>query len=62
MKQEYMGYSVGDKIRIKFMDGEPNYSGREGVVTYIDDLGGIHGTWGGLALIVENDLMEKFNE
>ena len=33
------------------MKDEPQYSGREGVVKYIDDAGQIHGTWGGCALI-----------
>lgn len=33
------------------MDGEPKYEGREDVVKYIDDLGQLHGTWGGCALI-----------
>ena len=53
---------VGDKIHIIEMIGEPNYVGREGIVTYIDDMGNLHGTWGGLAL-VENDKWEiiEFN-
>lgn len=42
---------VGDEIRIIEMKDEPQYSGREGVVKYIDDAGQIHGTWGGCALI-----------
>ena len=42
---------IGGKIRIIQMDGEPKYEGREGVVKYIDDLGQLHGTWGGCALI-----------
>lgn len=46
---------VGDTIRILEMDGEPNYSGKEGVVQYIDSLGQLHGTWGGLAVIPETD-------
>jgi len=46
---------VGDKIRILNMDGEPDYTGRIGTVTYIDDAGQIHGTWGGCALIPECD-------
>ena len=37
------------------MDGEPKYEGREGVVKYIDDLGQLHGTWGGCALIPGTD-------
>lgn len=46
---------VGDKIRIIFMEGEPNYSGKEGVVESIDGIGQLHGTWGGLALIPRED-------
>ena len=37
------------------MDGEPQYTNREGVVTHIDDAGQIHGTWGGGAIIPEVD-------
>ena len=42
---------VGDRLRVVEMKDEPQYSGREGVVKYIDDAGQIHGTWGGCALI-----------
>jgi len=42
---------VGDKIRIIRMDGEPQYDGKTGTVTHVDDAGQIHGTWGGCALI-----------
>ena len=42
---------VGDKIKIIHMDGEPQYSGKTGVVEVIDDIGQIHGSWGGCALI-----------
>lgn len=49
---------IGDKIKIIQMDGEPKYEGREGVVKYIDDLGQLHGTWGGCALIPETDQFE----
>lgn len=42
---------VGDKVKILYMDGEPEYDGRKGTVTHIDDAGQIHGTWGGCALI-----------
>lgn len=48
----------GDKIRIIYMDGEPQYTGKEGIVTHIDDAGQIHGTWGGCALIPEVDQYE----
>lgn len=46
---------VGDKIRIIYMDGEPRYRGKEGIVKYIDDAGQIHGTWGGCALLPDVD-------
>ena len=42
---------IGDKLEIIEMKGEPLYSGKTGVVTSIDDMGQLHGTWGGLALI-----------
>ena len=41
---------VGDVIRINDMEGEPQYSGKEGTVIAIDCLGQIHGTWGGCAI------------
>ena len=54
---------VGDKIKIVNMDGEPNYCGRVGVVTHIDDMGQLHGTWGGLAVIPGVDVyMEESND
>ena len=46
---------IGDTIKIIKMDGEPQYTNREGVVTHIDDVGQIHGTWGGCAIIPEVD-------
>ena len=46
---------IGSKIKIICMDGEPQYTGREGVVTHVDDAGQIHGTWGGCAIIPEVD-------
>ena len=42
---------VGDKIRITYMEGEPQYTNKEGVVTHIDSIGQIHGTWGGCAIL-----------
>ena len=58
---------VGDTIKIILMVGEPQYSGKEGVVEHVDDIGQIHGSWGGCALIpgvdefeiVEKQKMEK---
>ncbi len=45
---------IGKKIRIIHMDDHfagDRYNGREGVVTSVDSMGQLHGTWGGLALI-----------
>ena len=42
---------VGDKIKIIHLDGEPEYLGNVGIVEYIDDIGQIHGSWDGCALI-----------
>ena len=53
-----MEFKVGDKIRIKFMLDEPQYKDKEGVIKYIDSTGQLHGTWGGLAVQLENDLIE----
>lgn len=41
---------LGKKIRIIDMKDEWNYTGREGIVEFIDDIGQLHGTWGGLAV------------
>lgn len=46
---------VGDKIRINYMEGEPKYTGKEGTVRSIDDMGQLHGSWGGLAVIPGSD-------
>ena len=53
-----MKIKVGDKLRIINMEGEPQYTGKEGTVEYIDDAGQIHGTWGGCALIPDEDEFE----
>ena len=50
--------NIGDTIRIIDMSGEPRYCGREGVVTHIDSMGQLHGTWGGLAVIPGTDSFE----
>lgn len=49
---------VGDKIKIISMADEPQYTGRTGTITHIDDAGQLHGTWGGCALIPEVDTFE----
>lgn len=50
---------VGQKIRIISMD-DPfiDYAGRTGTITHIDDLGQLHGTWGGCAVIPGVDKFE----
>jgi len=50
---------IGDTIKIIKMEGEPQYTNREGVVTHIDDAGQIHGTWGGCAVIPKVDTYIK---
>lgn len=49
---------VGDTIRINYMDGEPQYTDKEGVITHIDDFGQIFGSWGGLAVVPDIDDFE----
>ena len=51
-----MEVKVGDKIKIIKMEGEEEYDGKEGVVTSIDDVGQIHGTWGGCAINPDVDI------
>jgi hypothetical protein len=46
---------VGDAIHIYHMFGYSEYNDTEGVVTYIDDIGQIYGTWGDLALVPGDD-------
>ena len=54
-------FKIGDRIRIINMKGEDHYNGREGVIEYIDGLDQLHGTWGGLAIIPTEDLIEVIN-
>jgi hypothetical protein len=56
IKEDFMEkVKIGDTIKIIKMDGEPQYTNREGVATHIGDAGQIHGTWGGCAIIPEVD-------
>lgn len=48
-------------MNIISMQGEPDYTGKTGVVTRIDSLGQLHGTWGGLAIIPEEDIFQIIN-
>lgn len=49
---------IGDTLRIVEMKGEPQYAGKVGTVEFIDSIGQIHGTWGGLAIQPEHDKYE----
>lgn len=49
---------IGKKIRIVEMKGEPQYNDKIGIVRMKDDCGQLHGTWGGLAIIPEEDAFE----
>ena len=51
-------YKIGDKIRIIDMKGEDHYNDREGVIEYVDGINQLHGTWGDLAIIPEEDFIE----
>ena len=46
---------VGNTLRIVEMKGEPQYTGKIGKVEFIDDIGQIHGSWGGCAILPEHD-------
>ena len=50
-----MKLNIGDKIEIIEMVGEPQYTGKVGVVDYIDSKGQVFGSWGGLAVQPEHD-------
>ena len=51
-----MNYQVGMKVHINHInDPYANYDGREGMIVHIDDMGQLHGTWGSLALVPEED-------
>ena len=56
-----MNVKIGDEIRIISMQGEPDYTGRTGIVMRIDSIGQLHGTWGGLAVIPEEDTFQIIN-
>ena len=50
---------TGDTIRIVHLSGEDErYDGKTGVVEHIDSMGQLHGTWGGLAVIPQEDSFE----
>lgn len=57
-----MKYKIGTKIKIIYMEGEPDYTNKVGIIEHIDDLGQLHGTWGSLAIIPDVDNFEILEE
>ena len=51
-------YQKGMTIKIIYMEGEPQYTGKTGTIEHIDDMGQLHGSWGGCALIPGTDEFE----
>ena len=47
--------SVRSVVQIICMKGEPQYTGKIGTVKKIDNIGQLHGTWGGCAIIPGTD-------
>lgn len=60
LNSNMMSVKVGDRIKIIHMNDKyaSYYDGKEGVIRYIDDFGQLHGTWGGLCVIPEEDEFE----
>jgi len=54
-KKELEELYLGKTIIIVAMNGESKYTGKMGVVKSVDDIGQLHGTWGSLAIIPEED-------
>ena len=58
-KKELEGRYLRKTIKItKLEDPYADYVGRRGIVTFVDDIGQLHGTWGGLAIIPDLDEFE----
>jgi len=55
---------TGKKIRIISLSDpwDSTYPGREGIVEFVDDMGQLHGTWGGLAVIPGEDSFEVISD
>ena len=51
-----MEVKIGDRIRIYHLKGEDGTNdGADGIGEHIDGIGQLHGTWGGLAVIPDED-------
>lgn len=48
---------LGKKVHVIINDPYHQIN-KEGIVNYIDDIGQLHGTWGGLAAIPGEDIIE----
>lgn len=57
MSANQAGLRIGDTIRITYMEGEPQMTGRVGKVTRIDSMGQVQGTWG-IAMHPDTDTYE----
>ena len=58
-KESLENLYLGKTIRIINLQGEGDrYAGKTGKVTHIDDIGQLHGDWGGLAVIPDVDSFE----
>lgn len=54
-EKEWKNRYLGKTLKIIEMNGEPEYCGRTGKVLFVDDIGQLHGTWGGCAVIPGED-------
>ena len=54
LRDEY----VGKVIHIISMVDEPQYKDKSGVCKFVDDIGQLHGTWGGCTIVPEIDEFE----
>jgi hypothetical protein len=58
---KHLQYLVGKEIRIITMEGEPHYTGKQGIIKSVDGIGQLHGSWGGLAINPLTDSFEVLN-
>lgn len=54
--KKYFESLIGKNIEIVYMNGEPQYTGKTGTLTHVDDMCQLHGTWGGCAIIPGEDV------
>lgn len=53
-------FEVMNFVIIDEMEGEPQYKGKCGFIEKIDDMGQLHGTWGGVAINPEVDKIRVY--